>query len=49
MIAMRMYGGKMLDETTTPWYKNYLTYAQEHDIFADGVVSANVGTMPATR
>ncbi len=49
VIAMRMYSGKMMDETASPWYKNYLTTAQDAGIFSDGMLSADVGTKVASR
>ena len=49
VVAMRMYTGKMLDETTRPRYKNYRDVAAYAGIFLDGELDSIVDERVATR
>lgn len=49
VVAMRMYTGRMLDETIRPWYKNYRDVAAYAGIFLDGELDSIVDERMATR
>lgn len=49
VVAMRMYTGKMLDESIRPRYKNYRDVAANAGVFIDSELDSTIDTRMATR